>query len=90
MNAGVLETFKHLEVKEVPDPQLELGSVVLKVKVCSVCSADLRIYNYVNDRIKLPHILGHAIASQISAVGSQVSDFQVGDRGAITPRIACG
>jgi L-iditol 2-dehydrogenase len=90
MKAGVLEDIKHLELKEVLGPQLEPGSVVLKVKVCSICSADLRTYNYGNDRIKLPHILGHEIAGQISAVGSQVSDFRVGDRVAITPRIACG
>lgn len=90
MKAGVLEAIEHLEVKEVPDPQLEPGSVVLKVKVCSICGTDLRIYHYGHARIKLPHILGHEIAGQISAVGSQVSDFQVGDRVAITPRIACG
>jgi len=90
MKAGILETIEHLEVKEVPDPQLEPGSVVIKIKVCSICGTDLRTYHYGNDRIKLPHILGHEIAGQISAVGSQVSDFQVGDRVAITPRIACG
>jgi L-iditol 2-dehydrogenase len=81
MNAGILEIIKHLEVKEVPDPQLEPGSVVIKVKVCSICGTDLRTYHYGNDRIKLPHILGHEIAGQISAVGSQVSDLRVGDRG---------
>jgi len=90
MKAGVFEAIEHLEVKEVPDLQLEPGSVVIKVKVCSICGTDLRIYHYGHARIKLPHILGHEIAGQISAIDSQVSDFQVGDRVAITPRIACG
>jgi L-iditol 2-dehydrogenase len=90
MKAGVFEAIEHLEIREVPDPQLEPGSVVIKVKVCSICGTDLRIYHYGHARIKLPHILGHEIAGQISAVGSQVSGFQVGDRVAITPRIACG
>ncbi|MBN2187770.1 MAG: alcohol dehydrogenase catalytic domain-containing protein [Dehalococcoidia bacterium] len=90
MKAGILEAIEHLEVKEVPDPQLEPCSIVLKVKVCSICATDLRIYHQGHARMKLPHILGHEIAGQISAVGSQVSDFQVGDRVAITPRIGCG
>jgi threonine dehydrogenase-like Zn-dependent dehydrogenase len=46
----------------VSDPQLlELGSVVLKVKVCSICGTALRTYHYGNARIKLPHILGREI-----------------------------
>ena len=45
MKAGVLEAIERLKVKEVPDPQLEPGSVVLKVKVCSICGTDLRIYH---------------------------------------------
>jgi L-iditol 2-dehydrogenase len=90
MRAGVLKVIEHLEVQEVPDPQLEPGSVVLKVKICSVCGTDLRIYHHGHARIKLPHILGHEIAGQITSIGSQVSSFRVGDRVAITPRIACG
>ena len=90
MKAGVLERVERLVVKEVPDPQLEPGAVVVKVKACSICGTDLRIYRYGHARIKLPHILGHEIAGQISAVDSQVSDLHVGERVAITPRIACG
>ncbi len=90
MKAAFLERVEHLVVKDVSDPQLEDGSVILKVKVCSICVTDLRIYHYGHSRIKLPHILGHEISGEIKSVGKGVNDYRVGDNVAVTPRIACG
>ena len=90
MKAAVLQKVEQLVVKEVPDPELEDGSVIIKVKICSICSTDLRIYHYGHTRIKLPHILGHEIAGEIEVVGEGVTNHKAGDRVAITPRIPCG
>jgi L-iditol 2-dehydrogenase len=90
VRAGVLERVEHLVVKEVPDPQLEEGSVILKVKVCSICGTDLRIYHYGHFRIELPQILGHEISGEIKAIGTGVKNYRAGDRVAVIPRIACG
>jgi L-iditol 2-dehydrogenase len=90
MKAAILEKVEHLEVKEVPDPRLEEGSVLIKVKVCSICGTDLRIYHYGDPRVQLPQILGHEIAGEVETVGGGVTDYRAGDRVAITPRIACG
>jgi len=61
MKVGVLEAIEHLEVKEVPDPQLDPASVGLKVKVCSIWGTALRTYHYGHARIRLRHILGRVI-----------------------------
>lgn len=90
MKAGILEKIEHLAVKEVPDPRLEEGSVLIKVKVCSICATDLRIYHYGDPRVQLPQILGHEIAGEVDTVGEGVTNYRAGDRVAITPRIACG
>jgi len=90
MKAGILEKIEHLVVKELPDPRLEEGSVLIKVKVCSICSTDLRIYHYGDPRVQLPQILGHEIAGEVEKVGEGVTNYRAGDRVAITPRIACG
>ena len=65
MKAGILEKIEQLVVGVVPDPQLESGSVIIRVKTCSICGADLRIYHHGHPRIELPHILGHEIAGEI-------------------------
>jgi L-iditol 2-dehydrogenase len=90
MKAGILEKIEYLAVKEVPDPRVEEGSVLIKVKVCSICGTDLRIYHYGDPRVKLPQILGHEIAGEVETVGEGVTNYRAGDRVAITPRIACG
>ncbi|MBM3131418.1 MAG: zinc-binding dehydrogenase [Chloroflexi bacterium] len=90
MKAGVLESIGHLAVKEVPDPQLEKGTVILKVGACSICSTDLRIFHYGHARIQLPQILGHEIAGEVTEVGEGVRDHKIGDRVTVTPTVACG
>jgi len=90
MKAGILEAIERLAVREVPEPQMEEGMVIVRVRVCSVCGSDLRIYHHGHARIKLPHILGHEIAGEITAVADGVAGHRVGDRVAITPRISCG
>jgi L-iditol 2-dehydrogenase len=90
MKAGILEKVEHLAVKEVPDPLLEEGAVLIKVKVCAICGTDLRIYRYGDPRVRLPQILGHEISGEVAMVGEGVKNYRAGDRVAITPRIACG
>jgi len=44
MKAAVLNEFKEpLEFKEVPQPQLEPGDVLIKVEACGVCHSDLHV-----------------------------------------------
>jgi L-iditol 2-dehydrogenase len=90
MKASVLENVKQLVVREMPDPKLQRGSVILKVKACSICATDLRIYHYGHPTIKLPQILGHEIAGEVEAVAEEAADYRVGDRIAVAPTIACG
>ena len=90
MKAGILESVEHLVVRKVPDFELQRGSVILKVKVCSICSTDLRIYRYGDTRVELPQVLGHEIAGVVEAVADGVANYRVGARLAISPKIACG
>ena len=90
MKAGVLERIECLSVKDVDDPQLERGSIILRVRACSICSTDLRIFHHGHPRVKLPHILGHEIAGEIIAIGEGVQGYGVRDRVAVTPTVACG
>ncbi len=90
MKAGILERLECLTVREVPDPRLERGSIILKVRACSICSTDLRIFHYGHPRVRLPHILGHEIAGEVIAVGEGVKGYGLGDRVAVTPTVACG
>ena len=90
MKAAVFEGLNNMIVKEVPIPEIDENSVLVKVMACAVCGSDIRIFHHGNNRVNPPAILGHEIAGQIVAVGSQVTKFEIGDRVAIGADVPCG
>ena len=90
MKAAVFEGIDQMVVKEVPTPEIDENSVLVKVMACAVCGSDIRIFHHGNNRVNPPAILGHEIAGQIVAVGSQVTKFRTGDRVAIGADVPCG
>ena len=75
-----------LEVKEVPDPEVGAGEVLIRIHACGVCGSDLHLaemdadgYQIYPSWTKRPVVIGHEFAGQVAAVGSQVTDFKVGD-----------
>lgn len=90
MKAAFLEKLGQLTVREVAQPELEPGSILIRVKACTICATDLRIYHYGHSRIQLPHVLGHEIAGEIAAVADGVGAYRVGEKVAVAPRVPCG
>jgi len=90
MRAAVLEDLNRLVVKDVPDPQVGPGEILVRVRACAVCGSDVRIYHHGNPRVKPPQILGHEIAGDVVAVGAGVDKFDVGDRIATAADVPCG
>ncbi|MET9268969.1 zinc-dependent alcohol dehydrogenase family protein [Kribbella sp. NPDC003557] len=78
------------EVREVPEPAVADGSVVLRVEATGLCRSDWHGWMGHDSDIVLPHVPGHELAGTIAAVGDGVSGWAVGDR-VTTPFIcACG
>lgn len=90
MLALVLEEIGKLTLKQVEDPQIMPGSILVKVKACAICGSDLRIVNNGNSRVKPPAILGHEASGEVVEVGEGVTRFKVGDRVAIGSDVPCG
>jgi threonine dehydrogenase-like Zn-dependent dehydrogenase len=89
--------YPKLEVKEVAKPVPAPDQVLLKVKACGVCGSDIHFYETDQDGYvmypgltKFPCITGHEFSGQVVAVGSAVSDFQVGDMVTAEEMIWCG
>jgi 2-desacetyl-2-hydroxyethyl bacteriochlorophyllide A dehydrogenase len=72
--------------REVPDPAS--GEVLIQVRASGICGTDLHIYRgeYLG---AYPVIPGHEFSGVVTAAGSQVTRFKVGDRVAVEPNIAC-
>ena len=89
MNAAVYEAFREpLSIQNVDDPEPTPTGVVLAVKACGICRSDWHGWMGNDPDIKLPHVPGHEIAGEVAAIGSQISNFTIGDR--VTLPFVCG
>ena len=83
MKVARLYGIRDLRVEETKCPSAGRGEMVIKVCACSVCGSDVRIFNFGNDRVKYPTIVGHEIAGEIVEVGEGVGGFRPGERVAV-------
>ena len=91
MHAVVLEKISGpFDYRTVDDPKPRPDEVVVKVAGAGVCGRDLIDRRGGFPAMKLPAILGHEFAGEVVEVGSEVSDFKVGDRVANLHRPFCG
>ncbi|KAL5584306.1 hypothetical protein FOVSG1_013695 [Fusarium oxysporum f. sp. vasinfectum] len=70
-----------LQLKDLPVPELDDGSVLIEVKAAGICHSDCHIVSgHGDDYIaKKPIVLGHEVAGMIKNLGRNVSGFQIGD-----------
>ncbi|GLS83866.1 zinc-dependent alcohol dehydrogenase [Paraferrimonas haliotis] len=65
--------------------------VRLAVDFVGICGTDMHIYHGVMDaRVNPPATIGHELSATVAEVGSNVSDFAVGDRVVVRPLDYCG
>jgi len=77
MKAAVLKAVRQISVEDVPTPEIEPSDVLIHVKACGICPADVQKYNG-SRNLKFPRILGHEFSGAIAAVGGDVSGLDVG------------
>lgn len=61
-------------------PQPGEHEVLIRVHACGVCRTDLHVVDGELTHPKLPLVPGHEIVGTVTALGSQVTNIQVGDR----------
>jgi len=80
-----------MTVEELPDPAEPTGvQVVVEVEACGVCHRDLIDRGGGVPFMTLPLTLGHEAVGWVTAVGPDVTMWQVGDRVATLHRDSCG
>ncbi len=95
MRAMVLHAFgaaDEMKLEEVPAPnprELAAHDVLIRVRACGVCYHDIINRRGNLPRTKVPSILGHEIAGEVVAVGTDVRSFSPGDRVATVQRVHC-
>ena len=91
MKAAVVTGRRRIEIRDIPEPKILPGTVLLKVKLCVICGTDLV---FVDDQRldninKFEAVLGHEWVGEVVEVGAGVTGWSVGDR-AVDFRASCG
>ncbi len=76
-----------------PVPAPGARQVQVKIAAVGICGSDVHYYEHgrIGDYVvEQPLVLGHEAAGVVTAVGSEVSNLQVGDRVALEPQETCG
>ena len=80
MHAAVYLGKEQLPVREVPEPSLAEGEMLLAIEACSVCGTDLRTYRHGDHKIIPPRILGHEFCGRVIESRAPDSPVKIGDR----------
>ena len=90
MKALVLEAYNQFVYQEVPAPEMGPDDVLIQVVACGICGSDVHGMDGSSGRRIPPVIMGHEAAGMISAMGKDVTGWQVGDRVTFDSTIYCG
>ncbi len=90
MNALLLREYKHLELIDLPQPEIGPRDLLIRVKACGICGSDIHGYDGSTGRRIPPLVMGHEAAGLVEAAGSEVTHFRVGDRVTFDSTVYCG
>jgi threonine 3-dehydrogenase len=82
-----------LWLEDVPEPEMGINDVLIKVKRTAICGTDMHIYNWdswAQETIPVSMVVGHEFVGEIVDVGSNVNDFRPGQIVSGEGHVVCG
>jgi len=87
MKAAVVKSNSNIEIKNIENQSVGPGDILVKMRACGICGSDVE---KVFGKYGQPSMrLGHEPAGTIMEVGSEISNFSVGDRVFTHHHVAC-
>jgi L-iditol 2-dehydrogenase len=69
-----------VRVEDAPVPSAGPGDLVIRVRNCSLCGTDAKIWRSGHPNLDPPRVLGHEVAGEVVEVGEGAGGWSVGDR----------
>src|SRR5580704_17390883 len=82
-----------LWLEDVPEPQMGVNDVLIRVHKTGICGTDLHIYNWdawAQKTIPVPMVVGHEFVGEVVQIGPNVMDFKPGDIVSAEGHVVCG
>jgi threonine 3-dehydrogenase len=87
------EASEGLWLQDVPEPEIGIDDVLIRIKRASICGTDVHIYNWddwAQKTIPVPLTIGHEFVGVVEEVGSNVRDFHSGEIVSGEGHLVCG
>lgn len=90
MKAAVLSAPNEISLRDIAEPTLHEGDVLIRVRAATICGTDIRIFRGRKTAgVRYPSVLGHEFAGDVIETGGHPA-LNVGDRVSLCPFISCG
>ena len=80
MKAAIFYAPQDVRLEEIDEPTPAADEVKIRVRNCSTCGTDVKIFNNGHPNMTPPQTIGHEIAGEVVEVGSDVGGWSAGDR----------
>ena len=91
MKYAICQSPNNFLFKTKEQPQLEAGSILLRVKRVGICGTDLHAFKGNQAFFSYPRVLGHELAAEVLEVPTgHEAGLAPGDRTVVIPYINCG
>lgn len=82
-----------LWMEDVPEPEMGINEVLIKIDRAGICGTDLHIYEWdawASKTVPVPLVVGHEFVGEVVDTGSNVKDFKPGDVVGGEGHLVCG
>jgi threonine 3-dehydrogenase len=82
-----------LWLEDVPEPEVGINDVLIRVDRTGICGTDLHIYKWdawAQKTIPVPMVVGHEFVGEVVSVGANVTDFFPGEVVSAEGHVVCG
>ncbi len=87
------EAVEGLWLEDVPEPDVGINDVLIKIDKTAICGTDIHIYNWdawAQKTIPVPMTVGHEFVGKVVGTGTNVQGFEVGAVVSGEGHIICG
>jgi threonine 3-dehydrogenase len=87
------EAGRGIWLEDVPEPEVGMNDVLIRVLKTAICGTDLHIYlwdEWSAKTIPVPMVIGHEFVGEIVEVGGNVNDFHPGQIVSGEGHVVCG
>lgn len=90
MKQSIMTEPGKIKFLDVESPEIKEDQILMQTQRIGVCGSDIHVYHGLHPYTRYPVIQGHEVSGVISALGSEVHGFSVGDKITFTPQVTCG